>query len=172
MIFFFNIGKRANWPCTVQCAYPQVIAMVPWTPARCSSNTDLRLIHTDLYIGALIYIWLAVGNWPTKSSLPTVFPAILELYTIMQSPLATVVESLLESPPPDTRHLQHTTHHPPHTAVPIIPDWRLPVAGICNWSSIWIEHVAAHQWEVEYSTGIFWLMEYSEFVQALANGSL
>jgi len=59
-----------------------------------------------------------------------------------------------------TRHLPPAACHT-HT----------PPTKHCS-TSLWIEHVGAHLAGVEFSTGSFWLIENSEFVEALANRTL
>jgi len=71
-----------------------------------------------------------------------------------------------------TRHLPHATRRPPNTGPHKPPAPRLPVPGVCNSPSLGIEHVGADWGGVEFSTGSFWPMEYSVFVEALANRRL
>jgi len=48
----------------------------------------------------------------------------------------------------------------------------LSVPGACNSASLWIEQAGAYSEGVKFSTGSFWLLENSEFVEALANRRL
>ena len=61
---------------------------------------------------------------------------------------------------------------PWHTARHTPPASRLPGPGVCNSTSLWMEHVGAYSWGVEFSNGSFWPIENSAFVEALANSRL
>jgi len=50
-------------------------------------------------MGQRNYIWLAVGDGLTQSSLPAVMAAIPVLYTIAECPLGSQIENLPESLP-------------------------------------------------------------------------
>jgi hypothetical protein len=64
--------------------------------------------------------------------------------------------------------LSHATRHPPNTAHHTPPASLFPVPGVCNSTSLWIQHVGG----VQFSMGSFWPMEHSEFVEAIANRRL
>ena len=75
--------------------------------------------------------------------------------------------------------LPHATCHPPNTARHTPPASLLPVPGVCNSTSLWIEHAGG----VEFSTGSFgrwktlslwkfWLIEDSRSVAALPSTRL
>jgi len=83
-----------------------------------------------------------------------------------------VMISAAHHPRPATCHMPHATRHPSNAAHHMPPAWRLQGPGVCNSTSLWIEHVGAYLWGVEFFTGSIWAMESSEFVEALTNRRL
>jgi len=69
--------------------------------------------------------------------------------------------------PPATRHPPPATRHPPPANRHL-----LPVPGTRNSASLWIKYAGAYSEVVEVSIGSFWLLENSEFVEALASRRL
>jgi len=80
--------------------------------------------------------------------------------------------SRFRPPPPATHHPPPATQLPPPPSHLQLPATCLPVPGACNSTSLWIEHAGAYSEGVESSTGSFWLLENSEFVDALSNRRL
>ena len=86
--------------------------------------------------------------------------------------LTDVMISAAHPPLPAICQMTHTTN-PALLATRCLPHAsRFPGLGICNSTSLWIEYVVAYSGGVEFSTGRFWPMENSEFVEALGNRRL
>jgi hypothetical protein len=68
--------------------------------------------------------------------------------------------------------MPHATHPTLLATRHLTPTTRGRGPGVCTSTCLLIEHVGAYSGGVDISTGRFWLMENSEFVEALANRRL
>jgi len=161
----WRMGYQQKCKSTIDCAtrtrtLAQRLASFPWTPVCCAAYSRLMSIHRVVRVGLWNYIQLVAGDGP----IPVFTACSLRCYT-------------------GTVHYRWQPAWVPAWAPAWEPAWELAwepawePAWKPAWKPLW---KPAWEWsweslasrEVEFSTGNFWPMDNTEFVEALANRRL